>query len=483
MGFNIYPETKNGNTDDVVRKYTGVTTAGRVVQLLMDGTVKDMPASNFVNNTTQKVLGVSVLTDAQYAKMTAIDENRIAIVYQRSTTPFETFLVVVKYNPDNTITVGNHLQISESTSTAYSNWNGLNVKCFDSTRVVVSFTDKLSDQTYYGIRAQMVNVTDVTSTKVGSVTTVHQPTTDDALFHSLEYVNGKMVVGYDYNVDTMAYLCTLAYDSNGYLTVTVGASLSSIGSLIGVKRLRYNTFIVYGTNSAGGTGTSMKLYYMRLNDNGTLTTLSSVNHADAAVNSMNAAVIDKDKFLLLSGNTCYMATINLLNQVTIASTPTATVGLSNSNYSMGFVTTFGNQALFAYTYSSPINSKLWANSVTWNADGTLSTSNGSTMTTGTQTGHGASCGMSESRHAYLYCNSSNQYKIAIAEGLYGRAVGIAQDDQGTVMMRGTSKANVNLKAGTAYDYDAEGVLVSTSGTGIGVAISSSELSIPNHILK
>jgi len=66
----------------------------------------------------------------------------------------------------------------------------------------------------------------------------------------------------------------------------------------------------------------------------------------------------------------------------------------------------------------------------------------------------------------------------------GKVLGIAQDNAGTILLKGLSTIHTGLTIGSKYYYDSNGVLSTTvSGTYIGYAISATDLFIADYIIS
>jgi hypothetical protein len=69
-----------------------------------------------------------------------------------------------------------------------------------------------------------------------------------------------------------------------------------------------------------------------------------------------------------------------------------------------------------------------------------------------------------------------------SSGSAGTPLGVTQDTQGTVILKGIVKGFTNLVPGQMYYYDNAGVISLTGSTYVGTAISATEILLPDYIL-
>lgn len=65
----------------------------------------------------------------------------------------------------------------------------------------------------------------------------------------------------------------------------------------------------------------------------------------------------------------------------------------------------------------------------------------------------------------------------------GKALGIAQNTTGTVLLKGISKVHAGLIPGASYYFDSNGVISTNIGIFIGYAVSTTELLVPDYIIN
>jgi hypothetical protein len=64
----------------------------------------------------------------------------------------------------------------------------------------------------------------------------------------------------------------------------------------------------------------------------------------------------------------------------------------------------------------------------------------------------------------------------------GKALGIAQDSVGTIMLKGLSQGHVGLTVGANYYYDTNGIISTNIGTYIGTSLSPTEIFMNDYII-
>lgn len=458
-------------------------TAHKVCQLINDGKINDLPLvypKDKSHNTTFSSSDVtqrnSVATS--YLRAEPIDDTHVLVGYNLATIAY----LVVFTLGESTVTVGTPVQFN---ATSYY-VQGI-VKN-NKNRFVLIFA---SGTALYGYVISLSDLYEI-SLAGGAVTTIYNT------YNWGSYSGGKLEDGkfISFCGNSSSYLCIVTIYTVTDKTISVKTNTQVASSnypILSATGVLSKTKVVFGFESSVGSyyyfntiGVIVDGYSVRVSN----LSLSSTNVGVAylAVNSFFPTSDFGGYFFFKSRDTNYLyafyltvdddgitylgelftSTLNIANGFDVKKIDSthALIAGANAGYTFGVIATISRSAVTLATLSQ-IHAVV-ANSPTL-----------------------ALC--SDLKCLSVHIPTSNNYlwgeMITLslsseADTKEGSVLGVAEDNAGNVVLKGTSKGHSNLVTGNNYYYDAYGNLTSETfgNTYVGFAISDTELYIPDFIV-
>lgn len=464
---------------DIKRTYTvdETLTAQKVCQLINDGKINDLPLK-VVNEAiygTPISVGTGVSIEDQnvyFVSAVSIDETHVFVCYSSLT--YNNFLYGV------VLTVSNGVVVS-GTSTQLAP-NSVSYVCatkLDNTHVCIAFRI-YSDTGYLYSNVVTISGTTITpgvSTFIGGYDGITDDIHITTVNSSKACVMGRLTNG-------LLYASILTISGTTITSGTAVACTSSVASQYSALTLLDNTRLVLTVTING------YLCAVVLTINGSSLTVGTLVSSSIQVTYLSVGIVLDSSHLFIAYSNSNVLTSVIL---TISAT-TVTIGIP-------YVTTNPCNSFLSSEKLSPGSvlccygdySNGYARAVLFSiSDSTINISS----IISCNSVYSQSFSMYKLNSAQIgvsFRNQDNSGKLCTfiltstmitpAETRAGKAIGIAQDTNGIVMLKGISKGHTGLTAGAKYYYDSTGAISTTStGTYIGVALSPTEILITDYII-
>lgn len=444
--------------ETIKRKYTveSTLTGNKVCQLLSDGNVNDLSLTYNLTNVLGDTTSINTYENISTVLLNA---NNVLICYSGTSNFLYASIITISGSVGSqTFNVGNPVQINNVNTILNK------ITVLSSGNILVTY---LSGTTLSSV------VLTISSNNI-VVGTIQNITTSSGTSFDIKLLNTTTVF-VCYNNSSSGYLY--------YSILTIGTSISVgtltainsvVSSQIRLTLIGKSVVIVSYVNSSGNLHI-IKLIYLNsiidiMNDNqiGTYVVTSydiiKFNYsALMVVISCSTGIISYKVYTNGISNT--VTTTSTLSSV-VGSNVTFTIISSNYAY-LSFINTTNN---YIYNYIVKISSSSLSSVVNINS---VSSNNNVIVLNNTYI-------------VLLYQDSSNILHLNLLQYLIGNYIGISQDSNGTVILKGIVKNFSNLTVGQNYYYNngsgsIVSVGISSSYIYCGIAISPTELYITDYI--
>lgn len=485
----------------VKKKYNieGTLTPKKVCQLIDDGNIADLPLiypHEDIHGETVSVLGTNTqftnYKSLSIPKTCILDDSRVFVFFNGILGSYKKlYSLVLTINMDNTISCGNICDVSLNNVNVYANGAVL----FDIDKVLIIYCD---DYTPHTKRTRVLTI-DGTTISLGAENTLGIGSNSGELSTNISLIalsSTKVLCSYFYSGSSpiVCYILTISGYTVSYGTEYIKSVYGADNPNINLKKLSPTRFVMINPSSSDRYP-YITIIDVNINTNVvTFSTPVKVN-SSRMDNWFDYSVVDSNRVILF-----YTLSSTSIKSVIIDINDDASVVVGS---------------VFSYGYGTAIN---YMNTIKldeehilltlkhtgeYNIRGAVITIDDRLLNYGDFTDFGylnslytIAVQFNSTKYLVLGTNETDLFSYvgmvsvpvtSPASNTTGKVLGIAQDTDGNIVLKGVSNGHSNLVVGQKYYYDDSGNLTTEHDVFnptiyIGNAISSSEIFIQDFII-